>query len=216
MTAFLTHPESDRSSRDEDADIEQYSAGQFLREIFTILALVLLVIIPIHTFLFQPFFVQGSSMEPNFKDGEYLVVEELGYKQTAVGLDSVNLFTTHPFREFNRDDVIVFHPPQNSDVFYIKRVIGLPGETVIIQGGQIRIASSEFPEGKVLDESAYLASTVKTTGDKQVTLGPDEYYVLGDNRTMSQDSRFFGPVKKDHITGKVIFRAWPLDRYSMF
>ena len=112
--------------------------------------------------------------------------------------------------------MIVFHPPQNADVFYIKRVIGLPGETVILQDGKVRIAGSESVDGTLLDESAYLAPTVPTTGEKRVTLGADEYYVLGDNRTMSQDSRFFGPVKMDHITGKVIFRAWPLDRYTMF
>jgi signal peptidase I len=199
-----------------EAKEEVYTTGQFMREMVTILVLVLLVIIPIHTFLFQPFFVQGSSMEPNFRDGEYLIVRELGYKQTSVGLLGWNWFTVYPSRVFTRGEVVVFHPPQKDDVFYIKRVIGLPGETVQIVDGHPRIAGSAFPEGRTLDESAYLKTGVMTTGHEEITLGEDEYFVLGDNRSMSQDSRYFGPVKKDHITGKVILRAWPLSRSMVY
>jgi signal peptidase I len=199
----------------EDKDPEVYDSKQFFRDIVTIGILVFFIIIPIHTFLFQPFFVRGSSMEPNFKDGEYLVVEELGYKQTSVGLWDWNWFTVNSSTEFNRGESVVFHPPTDDSVFYIKRIIGLPGETVKIHGSTVSIINADFPEGRALDELAYLSPTVTTTGDRVVTLGKDEYYVLGDNRGVSMDSRSFGPIKKDHVIGKVIFRAWPLNRYGV-
>lgn len=195
---------------------EVYGAGQFLWEMVKVLLLVFLVIIPIHTFLFQPFFVQGASMEPNFRDGEYLVVKEFGYKQTSVGLGEYTFFTVHPFEEFSRGMVIVFHPPQSADQYYIKRVIGLPGETVEVKNGRVKIFNSQYPDGRLLDESTYLPSGLLTNGDERFVLKNDEYVVLGDNREVSQDSRFFGPVKKDHITGKVTVRAWPVSRAELF
>lgn len=199
----------------EEEEDERYDSKQFFRDVITIGVLVFLVIIPIHTFLFQPFFVRGSSMEPNFKDGEYLIVGELGYKQTDVGIFGWNWFTVHPFTELKRYEVVVFHPPVNADSFYIKRVIGLPGETVQIKNGKIVISNKDTPSGFVPEEVSYLNPLVMTVADLKITLDSDEYFVLGDNRGMSQDSRFFGPVKKDHIIGKVIFRAWPLDRFGI-
>lgn len=195
---------------------ETYGTGRFLWEMVKVLFLVFLVIIPIHAFLFQPFFVQGPSMEPNFEDGEYLVVGEFGYKQTAVGVGGWNLFTVHPFRDLARGDVVVFHPPQSAEQYYIKRVIGLPGETVEIRNGRVIITSREYPEGRILDEGVYLRPGVLTKGNEKLTLDDDEYFVLGDNRELSQDSRYFGPVKKDHITGKVLLRAWPVARAGIF
>ncbi len=199
----------------EEKEDERYDSKQFFRDIITIGILVFLVIIPIHTFLFQPFFVRGSSMEPNFKDGEYLIVGELGYKQTNVGIFDWNWFTVHPFAELKRYEVVVFHPPVSADSFYIKRVIGLPGETVQIKNGKIVIFNKDNPSGFVLKEDSYLNPLVVTGSDIKMTLASDEYCVLGDNRGMSQDSRFFGPVKKDRIIGKVVFRAWPFDRYGI-
>ncbi len=194
---------------------ESYDSKQFFRDIVTIGILVFCIIIPIHTFLFQPFFVRGSSMEPNFKDGEYLVVEELGYKQTMLGIGNWDWFALKPFEEFKRDEVVVFHPPLNGDVFYIKRIIGLPGETVKIHGGSVTIVTPDAPEEQPLNERAYLDPTITTVGERLVTLGPDEYYVLGDNRGVSQDSRSFGPISKDHVIGKVIFRACPFSRFGV-
>lgn len=198
-----------------EEDLERYDSKQFFRDIVTIGILVFLIIIPIHTFLFQPFFVRGSSMEPNFEDGEYLIIEELGFKQTAVGISDWNWFTVKPFQELKRGDIVVFHPPLNDETFYIKRVIGLPGETIRIHNNTITIVNAEFPDGLLLNESAYLSPTVSTAGERTVILGSNEYYVLGDNRGVSQDSRSFGPIGKDRVSGKVIFRAWPLSRYGI-
>lgn len=209
-TAFVT-----RHSVESDA-VQTYSAGQFLWEMVKVLLLVFLVIIPIHTFLFQPFFVQGPSMEPNFKDGEYLVVGEFGYKQTSVGFGGYDLFTVRPFRELGRGDVVVFHPPQSDEQYYIKRVVGLPGETVEVRDGHVTIFNRDYPQGRMLDELSYLSSSVFTKGGEKIVLDDDEYFVLGDNRELSQDSRYFGPVKKDHVTGKVLVRAWPVARANVF
>ena len=154
-------------------------------------------------------------MEPNFEDGEYLIIDELGYKQTAVGIWDWNWFTVKPFKTLERGDVVVFHPPLKEDVYYIKRVIGLPGDVIRIHGGVVTIFNTEFPGGKNLNELAYLSPTVSTVGDREVTLGTDEYYVLGDNRGVSQDSRSFGPIHKDHVIGKAVFRSWPLYRYGI-
>jgi len=195
---------------------EVYGVGRFLWEIVKIVVLALIIIIPVRVFFFQPFFVQGASMEPNFHDGEYLVVEELGYKETPVGFDDASLFTVTPFRELHRGDPVVFRPPGIEGQFFIKRVVGLPGETVEISGSRVSIKNAQSPGGFFLDERTYIPPSVETTGDRTVTLGTDEYFLLGDNRTASKDSRAFGPVSKDRITGKVILRAWPFDRFTFF
>lgn len=193
----------------EPSEEESLSAGQFFSEMVKVFLLAAVIIIPIRVFLFQPFFVQGSSMVPNFHNGEYLIVNEFGYKRTDVGAAGYDLFTVDPFRELVRQEPVVFRSPQNNGQYLIKRVIGLPGETVKIERSKVMIANDIHPEGFVLDESEYLADTVVTTDMKALTLGPDEYFVLGDNRAASHDSRFFGPVGKDMIIGRVLFRAWP-------
>lgn len=147
-------------------------------------------------FIVQPFFVQGAAMEPNFKDNQYIIVNELGYKKTEVASNGKILFTADQFNELERQAVIVFRLPKNPSQFSIKRVIGLPGEKVEIKDNAI------FINGKALDESAYLSKDVKTAGNISATLANDEYFVMGDNRTSSFDSRSYGPIKKSLITGK--------------
>ena len=190
---------------------EYYGVGSFVLEIMKIFLLALVIIVPIRVFLFQPFFVQGASMEPNFEDKQYLIVNELGYKTTEVG----NLFTVKPFKELQRGDVVVFRYPKNPSVFYIKRIIGLPGEKIEISNDKVKIFNSENPNGFVLDESQYLSASVMTSGEINMTLG-DEYFVMGDNREYSSDSRSWGPVPADDVMGKVVLRAWPISRASLF
>lgn len=202
-------------TRQADFEEESYGAGRFVWEIVKVALLAFVVIIPIRVFFFQPFFVQGPSMEPTFKDGEYLIIREFGYKQTSVGPKAAPWFTVYPQKELERFDVAVFHPPYGEE-FYIKRVIGLPGETVLLRQGRVTIKNQEFPQGKVIDETGYLPIDLATAGNVSVTLKPNEYFVMGDNRPVSQDSRAFGPVSKDHLTGRVIFRAWPIDRIGFF
>jgi len=163
----------------------------FIWEILKIVIIALLIVIPIRYFLFQPFFVKGQSMEPNFENGDYLIVDELSYR----------------FSPPKRGDVIVFRYPYNPSQRFIKRIIGLPGETIEIKDGKVIIYSSGG--GQVLDESEYLSSNLYTPGEIRVTLDEDEYFVLGDNRLVSADSRSWGPLHREYIVGKVFLRAFP-------
>ena len=135
-------------------------------------------------------------MENNFHDGDYLLIDEISYR----------------FHEPKRGDVIVFRYPENPSQFYIKRIIGLPGETVEIKDNKVSIYHNGESKGEVLKES-YLASFQKTLGDFKVTLDSNEYYVLGDNRLQSSDSRRWGPVDKSLITGRAFIRPWPFGRF---
>ena len=193
-------------------DERYYGVGGFILEVVKIFILAFVIIIPIRVFLFQPFFVQGASMEPNFENNQYLIVNEFGYKKTEVG----PLFTIKPFKELGRQEVVVFRYPKNPTQFFIKRTIGLPGERVEIKDNQVKIFNDEHPDGFVLDESAYLPVNIKTKGDLVIKLKSDEYFVMGDNREFSSDSRIWGPVPEADIVGKALFRAWPLDKISIF
>jgi len=188
----------------------------FFTELIKIILLAFLIIIPIRTFIFQPFFVQGSSMEPNFHDGEYLIINELGYKKTVIAAAEKEFFSVDQFKDFQRGDPIVFRYPRNPSQYFIKRIIGLPGERVTIKNEKVTVYNDEHPEGLVLNESEYLPNHIDTKGDKEFSLGPDEYVVLGDNRTHSSDSRTWGVLPGDFIIGKVLLRAWPLDKFTVF
>lgn len=190
--------------------------GNFIWEIIKIIALAFIIIVPIRVFLFQPFFVQGASMEPNFEDGQYLIINELGFKETNVGFNSNNFFQVKPFREIARQRVIVFRYPLDLSKFFIKRVIGLPGEKVQIKNDQVTIFNNSHPNGFVLDEKGYLPSGLKTAGDLTISLKSDQYFVMGDNRMFSSDSRSWGPVPQKDIVGEVALRAWPFDKFSVF
>ena len=196
----------------ETDDEVYYGVGSFLWEVVKVFFWALVIIVPIRIFLFQPFFVQGSSMDTNFKDGDYLIVNELGYKQTDVSLGAFHLFNVSTFKDLSRSDVVVFRYPLDTTQFFIKRVIGLPGEKLNIEGGKITIFNAQHPDGFVLDESKYLPSSVITSGAMTITLSNDQYFVMGDNREFSHDSRAFGPVPKDDVIGKVLIRAWPVQK----
>src|SRR3990172_2097128 len=163
----------------------------FLWEVFKIVVLALLIVIPIRYFVFQPFFVKGQSMEPNFENGDYLIIDEISYR----------------VREPHRGEVIVFKYPQNTSQRYIKRIIGLPNETVEIKEGYIQIIKQGQTK-EILDESKYLPNYIQTAGDLTVTLGDNEYFVLGDNRPISSDSRRWGILPEPDIIGRVFVRAW--------
>jgi signal peptidase I len=169
----------------------------FIWEIVKISIIALIIVVPIRVFVFQPFFVSGASMEPNFHDYDYIIVDEISYR---LGTPT-------------RGDVIVFYNPNDGNKRLIKRVIGLPGETVKIAEGQVFVKSAE-DNFYILDESKYLPDKTKTAGYVETVIEENEYFVLGDNRTVSLDSRSFGPVKKDLIIGKNAFRLWPLKVFS--
>lgn len=193
-----------------------HGVGSFVMEIVKVFLLAFIIIVPIRIFLFQPFFVQGASMEPNFENSEYLIVNEFGYKKTAADIYGTNIFTVNPFRDIERLTAVVFRYPKNRSQFFIKRIIGLPGEKIEIKNGQVVIYNDENINGFVLDEAGYLPLEVRTQGNLAIKLKEDEYFVMGDNRAASLDSRAWGPVKSGDIIGKVLLRAWPLDRISVF
>lgn len=190
--------------------------GSFIWEIVKIVLIAFLIIVPIRVFLFQPFFVQGASMEPNFEDSQYLIINEFGYKDTSLDIAGKKLFDFTPFREISRQTPVVFRYPLDTSKYFIKRIIGLPGEKVEVRNGVVKIYNQENPDGFVLDEKSYLGSGVKTGGDISMTLTDDEYFVMGDNRMFSSDSRVWGPVPREDIIGRVLVRAWPLDKISIY
>lgn len=168
--------------------------GNFFIEVVKVVVISLAIIIPVRYFLIQPFYVKGASMEPNFHNYEYLIIDELSYRLHS------------PVR----GDVVVLRNPEGGGRYFIKRVIALPGETVEVKDRKVWI------NGEQLDESAYLAEDVETWGNVKVTLDNEMYFVLGDNRNESLDSRVFGPVHKSEFIGKTWIRAWPLTRVDRF
>jgi signal peptidase I len=170
----------------------------FFWEVAKIVIIALLIVIPIRSFVFQPFFVRGQSMEPNFENGDYLIIDEISYY----------------FNEPQRGEVVVFKYPNDPSQRYIKRIVGLPGETIEIKSGQVLIFDQEGSQ--ILDESDYLDSSVQTLGDSKVTLSKDEYFVLGDNRYASSDSRRWGVLPRENIIGRVFARAWPFTVLAKF
>jgi len=178
-----------------------YKSLAFVWEILKIVIIALVIIIPIRYFVVQPFYVHGASMEENFADGDYIIINEFGYR-----------FLDEP----ERGDVVIFRFPSDPSEFFIKRVIGMPEETVSIQNNTVTIYNKMHPEGVVLDETSYLSPDQVTIGTIEIKLDDNEYFVLGDNRRHSSDSRFWGPVNRSLITGEVWFRAWPLNKLSSF
>ncbi|MFA5021709.1 MAG: signal peptidase I [Patescibacteria group bacterium] len=170
----------------------------FLWEVFKVVVISLAIIVPVRYFLIKPFYVKGASMEPSFFDHEYLIINEIGYR----------------LGEPERGDVVVFRYPFDTSQFFIKRVIGLPGEKVRVGDGQVFIFNAKYPNGMLLEED-YLAEGTLTLGDVEVTLKSDEYYLLGDNRLHSLDSRAFGPVKREYVVGKTLWRGWPVNRIGI-
>ncbi|MFA6908552.1 MAG: signal peptidase I [Patescibacteria group bacterium] len=176
---------------------ESVSGADFILEIAKTVIIAIALVLVIRFFLIQPFYVKGASMEPNFFDHEYLVVNEIGYR----------LHTP------NRGDVAVVRFPRDPSQFFIKRIIGLPGETVEIHQNEIVITSNG---GAFILNESYLPATTYTSGDMRVTLSSDEFFVMGDNREASLDSRSFGPVNKKYVVGKAWVRVWPFDRFNVF
>lgn len=169
------------------------NAGEFVWEVVKIVVLALAIVLPIRYFLFQPFVIQGSSMEPNFYEADYLIVDELSYR----------------FREPYRGEVVVFKYPLDTSKRFIKRIVGLPGETVEIKDGQV-IITDVLGNTQVLDEP-YIPAGSKAPDASPSKLGQGEYFVLGDNRLYSSDSQDWGELPQKNIIGRVELRLWPLN-----
>jgi len=203
---------SEESKNNDNLEVEQHEentndevyekgflgkAALFFLELIKIAVLAGITIFVIRYFLFKPFYVKGQSMEPNFYESDYLIIDEITYR----------------FRIPERGEVIVLKSPVSTD-YYLKRIIAIPGERIKIENGKVIIYNDTNPKGLILDES-YL-NGMDTSGSLSLTLGDDQYFVLGDNRGASFDSRRFGAISREDIVGKVWLRGWPLDRISSF
>lgn len=158
----------------------------------------ILIVLPIRYFIVQPFIVRGASMEPNFEDRQYLIVDEASYY----------------FRKPERGETIIFRYPRDPRQYFIKRIIGLPGDIVELTGGAVRIINSEYEYGFTLPESYLMPPDRPTRPDMRITLGEDEYFVLGDNRDASSDSRVWGILPRKLIVGRAFFRVLPPRRFG--
>ena len=167
-------------------------------EIIRFSLIALLIVLPIRLFIAQPFIVSGASMETTFSTGQYLIIDQLSYH----------------FEEPIRGDVIVFRYPKDPSKFFIKRIIGIPGDTVSINGSDVSLINTEHPEGILLKES-YIHD-MKPTATITETLGKDEYFVMGDNRDASSDSRAWGVLPKSNIVGRTFLRLFPITKIGIF
>ena len=170
-----------------------------LLEVLEIAVIAVAAVFIVRSFLVQPFLVSGTSMVPTFSNGDYVLTDELTYR----------------IRPPERGEVVVFHDVSDYSTYLIKRVIGLPGETVIIKNNTVTIENKQNPNGLVLNES-YLPSGTITSGDEDITLSSSSYFMMGDNRAVSYDSRSWGPLPASNIVGLVRFRLWPFSAIQIF
>ncbi len=171
--------------------------ASFFFDIIEVVVVALAIFVVVYLFLFQPHQVKGASMDQNFHDGEYILTDKVSYR----------------FGTPKRGDVVIFRAPQNRELDYIKRVIGLPGERIKIYADQV------FINGQILNES-YLKNTPTYPGDflrsgQEFQIPADEYIVFGDNRLHSSDSRSWGPVAREDIIGKAWLRYWPPQDFGL-
>lgn len=184
---------------ESDKDKVKSQIKDFIWETLKVIIISLVIIIPVRYFLIQPFYVKGASMEPNFYDHEYLIIDELSYR----------------FGNPERGDIVVFRYPHDPSQYFIKRIIALPDEIIRLRDGQITIINNDNPDGFVLDESSYIPGTF-TQGQVDQRLEFNEYYIMGDNRSSSLDSRSFGPITRADIIGRTWVRGWPFNRITVF
>lgn len=174
---------------------------QFILEVGKVVVIALVIVVPLRVFVFQPFLVRGDSMEPNYHTGDYLIVDQLSYR----------------FRSPERGEVIVLKFPLDSSQRFIKRIVGLPGETVEVKDGKVVVYGEKEENGRdaiVLDESIYLPLSIQTPGDVRIDLKEEEYFVLGDNRSFSSDSRKWGILEEDLIVGRVFLSVFSLEAFA--
>ena len=178
---------------------EKETLWHSIREWAQVIIIALIIALPIRWYIAEPFIVNGASMDPTFATGQFLIVDRLTYR----------------FESPKRGDVIVFEYPNDPSTYYIKRIIGLPGETVNIKDGKITIINKENPAGFMLDEP-YISADHLSDDSSSRTLSSTTYFVMGDNRAQSSDSRYWGPLESHFIIGRPITRLLPLNTISLW
>lgn len=169
--------------------------GRSLVEFLTFAAVAAAILIPFRMFVAKPFVVEGASMSPTFETGDYLIVDELSFA----------------LRPPERGEVVVLRYPHDPSKHFIKRIVGLPGETVSINAGVVTI-TKVGGDTVTLDEP-YVALPAKATSSAK--LGENDYFVMGDNRAGSYDSRVWGPVPRELLVGRALFRLLPVAEASV-
>ena len=171
-----------------------------LREVLIFAVIAFGIVLPFRIYIAKPYLVDGASMDPTFHTGDYLIVDKLSYELGTP----------------QRNSVIIFKYPNDPTKTFIKRVIGLPGETVVMKDGAVTIINAANPNGFAVDQSYVkdlcLATSTSCISSFNITLAQGEYYVLGDNRLESFDSRYWGPVPAKYILGKPILRLFPISK----
>jgi signal peptidase I len=187
------NPNLTQAAPDNQTKTKSSSFWEFVR--YAILAMI--IVIPFRIYIAQPYIVEGSSMEPTFKSGDYLIVDQISKR----------------FEEPERETVVIIRYPKNPSLFFIKRLIAFPGETVEIKKGVVTIYNDQNKDGIALSEPYVVFAK---QDDFSTKLGPDEYFVMGDNRAGSSDSRIWGPVPKKYIIGRPIIRLLPLNEIGVW
>ncbi|MDD4989521.1 MAG: signal peptidase I [Candidatus Pacebacteria bacterium] len=197
-------------TQEKDAEQKSFFSRLWtpIPEIIRFIFVALVIVIPIRAYVAQPFIVNGESMDPTFKNGDYLIVDELTYR----------------FEAPSRGDVVILkyeYGPETVKPYFIKRIIGLPGETVIIDGNIVTIKNNSHPNGFVLNEP-YIVQKNFPDQKLSITLGPKEFFVMGDNRPHSKDARIWSAtggaeaLQESDILGRPLLRLYPLSTASLF
>jgi len=178
---------------------ETSKENNFFKEIIKFTVIALIIVIPIRAYIAQPFVVSGPSMDTTFANGQYLIVDELSYRLSSP----------------SRGDVIIFKYPKDPSTYFIKRIIALPGETIRMENGKVFIENEANPTGFYLEEK-YVTKEHQTSDTFTMQLGPTEYFVMGDNRPVSSDSRTWGPLESKYVIGRPFLRLLPFSKVSVF
>ncbi len=182
----------DERSIDSSRQENQKQPG-FWSEIIKFTLITLLIVVPFRLYIAQPFIVSGASMDPTFADGDYLIVDQISKDFTQPG----------------RDSVVIFKYPKDPSKYFIKRIIGIPGDTVEIKDGIVIL------NGKSLTEPFVDDANKKSENMSEIKLKPKEYFVLGDNRSGSFDSRSWGVVTENLIIGRPLVRLLPVPKFNI-
>ncbi len=189
--------EYDTKTESTPIEVPSPKKENFFVEIIRFTLIALLIVVPIRIFIAQPFIVQGASMDPTFETGQYLIVDQLTYR----------------FETPARGDVVVFRYPKDPSKFFIKRIIGIPGDTLRIDHSTVTITNAEHPEGVTLEEP--YVEEMRPDALITETLGEHEYFVMGDNRNASSDSRVWGVLRDNLIIGRALVRLLPVTEASI-
>jgi len=172
--------------------MQQEPRDNFFTELLKFVIVAALIVFPIRFFVAQPFIVSGASMEPTFESGQYLIIDELSYRIAPP----------------ERGDVVIFRYPRNPKEFFIKRIIALPGETLYIQKGDVSVKKTS---GEVVSLNEPYVANPGNGNNATYVVGSDEYFVMGDNRPESSDSRVWGMLPREDIVGRAFLRLLPFN-----